>query len=102
MHLDQGDASGPTDSFGADVPVASSRAFKVVGTRRLMLKATLPAACRPGLRSGDGTEDDARPLRFFVPAERDLFEAASERLISDGDEHSCGCGTCRRHEIGEM
>ncbi len=57
-------------------------------TRRLILKATLtlPALAALGCTRRSDPQATPRQLSYFLPAERDFIDAASERLIPDGDD----------------
>jgi gluconate 2-dehydrogenase gamma chain len=74
----------------ADPPVAASDVgpSDVFATRRLILKATmtLPALAALGCTGRSDPQTASGPLSYFSPAERDFVDAASERLIPDGDD----------------
>jgi gluconate 2-dehydrogenase gamma chain len=79
-------ADGPGGASAGDADAA--RTSRLFATRRLILKAsfTLPALAALGCTRHADRAEQPRQLVYFQPAERDFVDAASERLIPDGDD----------------
>jgi len=88
MHLGHHTSNGPTEHSAGDRTVTGSERGDAFATRRLILKATLtlPAVVALGCTKSSDVQPASRQLSYFLPAERDFVDAATERLIPDGDD----------------
>jgi len=83
-------AAHPTEPAPAEAPRPAAEESPVFASRRLILKATLtlPALGVLGCtkRSPGSAPAQAEPLAYFNAGERDFIDAATQRLIPDGDD----------------
>jgi gluconate 2-dehydrogenase gamma chain len=100
MDRDGVDGDRPSDEALVEAPGLASETLGMFASRRLLLKATLtlPALSVLGCtnRSADSTQQQLQPqsqpqpqphpLAYFDPGERDFIDAATQRLIPDGDD----------------
>jgi len=92
MSRDGVDRDRPGDGTGAEAPGPGSENTGVWASRRLLLKATLtlPTLSVLGCTKRDAgpPQPQSRPqsLAYFKPGERDFIDAATQRLIPDGDD----------------
>src|SRR6185436_13021643 len=85
----EGMAAHRTEPAPAAAAGPAAEESPVFASRRLILKATLtlPALSVLGCtrRRSESTPPHPDPLAYFKPGERDFIDAATQRLIPDGD-----------------